>query len=90
MRWVGDLAAPWSALAGLPCPADQSRCGRTQPLPGAVVTVALRDAQGQAIGWQYGSVLGVHAHDLFESSTAMRALFGAAPRTLDERLDGLC
>jgi adenosylcobyric acid synthase len=89
VQWARDLAPPWAALAGLRCPAYEIRCGRTQPLPGAVAAVALRDARGQAIGWQHGSVLGIYAHGLFESDTAMRALFGTAPRTLDQRLDGL-
>jgi adenosylcobyric acid synthase len=89
VRWASDLAAPWSALAGQQCPAYEIRCGRTLPLPGATPVVALHDEQGQAIGWQHGSVLGVYAHGLFESATVMRALFGAAPRTLDQRLDGL-
>ncbi len=89
VRWADDLAPPWSALAGLQCPAYEIRCGRTQPLPGAMAKVALRDAQGQAIGWLHGSVLGVYAHGLFESAAVMRALFGTTPRTLDERLDGL-
>ena len=89
VHWASHVAPPWSALAGLQCPAYEIRCGHTQPLPGAEASVALRDAQGQAIGWQHGSVLGIYAHGLFESATAMRALFGSAPRTLDERLDGL-
>jgi adenosylcobyric acid synthase len=89
VQWAGSLAPPWSALAALQCPAYEIRCGHTQPLPGATPTVALRDAQGQAIGWQHHNVLGVYAHGVFESARVMRALFGTAPRTLDERLDGL-
>jgi adenosylcobyric acid synthase len=92
VHWASQLAPPWSALAGVQCPAYEIRCGQTQLLPQAiatVATVALRDAQGQAIGWQHGSVLGIYAHGLFESAAAMRALFGTASRTLDERLDGL-
>ncbi|MBA4175384.1 MAG: cobyric acid synthase CobQ [Leptothrix sp. (in: Bacteria)] len=89
VRWAGDLASPWSALAGLQCPAYEIRCGSTQPLPGTTPAVALHDQQGQAIGWQRGNVLGVYAHGLFESAAVMRVLFGSAPRTLDESLDGL-
>ena len=50
--------------------------------PGAV----LHDAQGQAIGWQQGSVLGVYAHGLFEQATVLQALFGATVPTLDQAL----
>jgi adenosylcobyric acid synthase len=87
--WAAGLAPPWQALAGQSGWAYEIRCGRTQPVPGSSPAVALRDAQGQAIGWQHGSVLGVYAHGLFESASVVRALFGRTTRTLDERLDGL-
>ena len=45
------------------------------------------DAQGTPIGWQVGSVLGVHAHGLFESPDVLRALFGATAPTLDHSFD---
>jgi adenosylcobyric acid synthase len=51
--------------------------------------VALRTADGEAIGWQRGNVLGLYAHGLFESPPVMRALFGDAPRTLDSVFEGL-
>jgi adenosylcobyric acid synthase len=44
---------------------------------------------GHAIGWQRDNVLGIYAHGLFEAAAAMRALFGAAPRSLDSVFDGL-
>jgi adenosylcobyric acid synthase len=49
----------------------------------------LRGAQGDAIGWQCGPVLGVYLHGLFESATVTRALFGQSTRTLDDSFDGL-
>ena len=51
--------------------------------------VALRNAAGNAIGWQRGSVLGLYAHGLFESAVAVQALFGSPVRTLDGVFDGL-
>lgn len=82
----GALAAPWRALSGLSLPAYEIRCGVTTPLD---ATPALYDAEGAAIGWQAGPVLGIAAHGLFENAQVLRALFGAGTRTLDETFDGL-
>ena len=77
---------PWAALAGVQAPGYEIRCGQTQaPAERAV----LHDAQGQAIGWQQGSVLGVYAHGLFEQAAVLRALFGAAVPTLDAACETL-
>ncbi len=84
----GDLAAPWQALSTTTLPAYEIRCGRTQALDASARPV-LFDAQGAAIGWQRGSVLGLAAHGLFEDAALLRALFGAGARTLDDSLDGL-
>ena len=81
--------APWQTLAGLRVPAYEIRCGITEAVPGTAPAIALRDERGHAIGWQAGPVLGVYAHGLFESDEVMRALFGAAQRTIDDSLDGL-
>jgi adenosylcobyric acid synthase len=77
----------WSALAGLAFDGYQIRCGRTNADTGTLV--ALRNDEGEPIGWQRGPVLGVYAHGLFESADAMRALFGAEVRPLDAVFDGL-
>jgi adenosylcobyric acid synthase len=79
-------AGPWAALAGAAAPGYEIRCGHTAADAAAAV---LHDAQGQAIGWQAGNVLGVYAHGLFESPSVMRALFGATVPTLDETFEGL-
>jgi adenosylcobyric acid synthase len=49
----------------------------------------LFDRAGEAIGWQAGNVLGIAVHGLFEDAAVLRALFGRAARTLDERFDAL-
>jgi adenosylcobyric acid synthase len=92
----GELQAPWSAMSGLAFDGYEIRHGRTAPVDGderaggaEAATVALRNAQGQAIGWQRGQVLGVYAHGLFESSAVLQALFGASVPTLDAVFDGL-
>jgi adenosylcobyric acid synthase len=49
----------------------------------------LRDARGEAIGWQRGAVLGLYAHGLFEAPAVLEALFGARLPSLDQHLDTL-
>jgi adenosylcobyric acid synthase len=79
------IGAPWSALAGIAFDGYEIRHGRSM----GPAEVALRNGDGEPIGWQRGSVLGVYAHGLFESDAVMRALFGATVRTLDGVFDGL-
>jgi len=82
----------WSALAGVVFDGYEIHHGRTieAPLLGSCgLRAVLFDAQGEAVGWQQGSVLGLYVHGLFESPAVMRALFGADVRTLDSVFDGL-
>jgi len=51
--------------------------------------VAVRNSDGEPIGWQSGAVLGVCIHGLFESPVVTHALFGATTRALDKVFDGL-
>ncbi|KPF53102.1 cobalamin biosynthesis protein CobQ [beta proteobacterium AAP51] len=81
-----EVQGPWQALAGVQAQGYEIRCGHTEAVPGHAV---LHDAQGQAIGWQRGSVLGVYAHGLFEQVAVLRALFGAQVPTLDQACDTL-
>ena len=63
-----ELAAPWSALANVTFSGYEIRQGRTEAVVGATsMTAALRNDEGQLIGWQRGNVLGAYAHGLFES-----------------------
>jgi adenosylcobyric acid synthase len=80
----GAPSGPWAALAGLGTFGYQIHCGHTHGDEGAVV---LADAQGTAIGWQRGPVLGLYAHGLFEQPEVLRALFGAEVPSLDESFD---
>lgn len=77
----------WSVLADITFDGYEIRCGRTEAEAGAAI--ALRNDEGQPIGWQRGNVMGLYAHGLFESPEVMRALFGAATRPLDAVFDGL-
>jgi len=86
----GATEGPWAALAGLQAEGYEIRHGRTQPHPGLPPPqVALRNAAGEAIGWQAGRVLGVYAHGLFEQPAVLQALFGQTGRPLDAVFDGL-
>jgi adenosylcobyric acid synthase len=85
---LGDLAGPWQALSGLQPPAYEIRCGATQASDASAREVAF-DAQGQAVGWQCGSVLGIAAHGLFEDAEVLHALLGRGVATLDQRFDAL-
>jgi adenosylcobyric acid synthase len=81
------LAAPWAALSNVAFEGYEIRQGRTQAVDACAV--ALRNADGEAIGWQRGHVLGVYAHGLFESPAVLRALFGVEVPALDTVFDGL-
>jgi adenosylcobyric acid synthase len=84
------LAAPWQALAHAVVTGYEIRHGRTEPTPhGRAPQVALRNADGEAIGWQAGPVLGLYLHGLFENPALLRTLFGHATRPLDAVFDGL-
>lgn len=81
------LAAPWAALSGVGCEGYEIRHGRTRAVGEAAV--ALRNADGEAIGWQRGHVLGLYAHGLFESPAVLEALFGATVPALDAVFEGM-
>jgi len=81
---------PWAALAGVQAEGYEIRHGRTRPHAGLPPPqIALRNAAGEAIGWQAGRVLGVYAHGLFEQPAVLQALFGEKGRPLEAVFDGL-
>ncbi len=85
-----SLDGGWQALAGLRASGYEIRHGRTKPHAGLPAPeVALRNAAGEAVGWQSGQVLGVYAHGLFEQPAVLKALFGTPGRSLDAVFDGL-
>jgi adenosylcobyric acid synthase len=72
---VGELPAPWDALAGAVYDGYEIRHGRVEPELDVVVR---------------GPVLGLTAHGVFESDRVLEALFGRVPkRSLDAVFDGL-
>lgn len=89
-RFSDGLDGEWRALAGMACGGYEIHHGRTQAHPGLPAPcVALRNAAGDAVGWQAGRVLGVYAHGLFEQPAVLQALFGQTGRSLDSVFDGL-
>ncbi|MGM9485604.1 cobyric acid synthase [Roseateles sp. NT4] len=88
--FASSLDGGWQALAGVKASGYEIRHGRTQPHAGLPPPqVALRNAAGEAVGWQSGQVLGVYAHGLFEQPAVLKALFGQSGRSLDAVFDGL-
>ncbi|PTT87299.1 cobyric acid synthase CobQ [Pelomonas sp. HMWF004] len=84
------LTGPWAGLSQVQARGYEIRHGRTRAHPAfEPPRVALRNTDGEAIGWQAGQVLGVYAHGLFEQPAVLQALFGQNGRPLDEVFDGL-
>jgi adenosylcobyric acid synthase len=84
------LAWPWRALGGQAVSGYEIHHGQTQAHPSlAAPTVALRNGEGEPIGWQQGSVLGVYLHGLFEQPQVLQALFNQAVRPLNAVFDGM-
>ncbi|MBL8277518.1 MAG: cobyric acid synthase [Pelomonas sp.] len=89
-RFDTGLDGGWQALSGVQASGYEIRHGRTQPHAGLPPPrVALRNAAGEAVGWQSDRVMGVYAHGLFEQPAVLQALFGQAGRPLDAVFDGL-
>jgi len=78
----------WAPWGGVEAEGYEIHCGVTVPHPGLPApAVALRDDRGDPIGWQHGSVLGVYAHGLFESTALLRAMWGASAPALSDSFD---
>ncbi|HUG25482.1 cobyric acid synthase [Piscinibacter sp.] len=84
----GKLSGCWSALSNVAVEGYEIRHGRSEATA-ATARPVLVHADGHAIGWQQGSVLGLYVHGVFESPAVLRALFGAGVPALDEVFDGL-
>ena len=83
------LQGCWQPLSGLSFDAYEIRHGATQALPQAREAPPMHAALADQVGWQFGSVLALYTHGLFENSTVMHALFGAHTATLEDTLNGL-
>ena len=81
----GDVAGPWSALAGVAVSGYEIHSGQTAQHPAMAAKGDVAREVLAGLAWQNvaGNVLGVYLHGLFEDPAAVRALFGAAAPTLD-------
>jgi adenosylcobyric acid synthase len=82
----------WSSLSGTAVRGYEIHHGRTAARASASASPAtpiLHNAQGNALGWQQGPIMGIYLHGLFESPSAMQALFGVQAPLLDAVFDGL-
>jgi adenosylcobyric acid synthase len=77
----------FAALAGLQFEGYEIHQGRTTAIGSC--TAVLHHSDGEELGWQSGSVMGLYAHGMFESSAVLKALFGVHAPSLDEVFDGL-
>ena len=85
---VGAASGPFAPLAGLALTGYEIHHGRTTATDHTAQAV-LHGADGQPLGWQRGSVLGLYLHGLFEQPAVLAALFGARVQPLDAVFDGL-
>ena len=85
----GRLEGAWAAWRDLAAAGYEIHCGVTvaRASTGAPAIVAMTDADGRALGWQRGSVLGVYAHGLFESPAVLRAMWGAHAPSVEDSFD---
>ena len=78
----------WAPWHGVEAAGYEIHCGLSVPHPDLPAPdVVLRDAHGEPIGWQHGSVLGVYAHGLFESPALVHAMWGATAPALADSFD---
>jgi adenosylcobyric acid synthase len=78
----------WAPWRGIESVGYEIHCGLSVPHPDLPAPeIALRDGQGEAIGWQHGNVLGVYAHGLFESPALLRAMWGETAPALEQSFD---
>jgi adenosylcobyric acid synthase len=86
----GQTHDAWTPWSGVEATGYEIHCGVTVPHPDLPAPrIALRDADGAAIGWQHRNVLGVYAHGLFESPALLRAMWGAAAPSLEDAFERL-
>ena len=87
----GDVAGPWSALAGVAVSGYEIHSGQTAQHPAMAAKGDVAREVIPGIAWQNpaGNVLGVYLHGLLEDPAATKALFGVHASTLEAVLDGL-
>ncbi|MFN4264901.1 MAG: cobyric acid synthase [Aquabacterium sp.] len=87
-QFVSDLSGVWSPLSGVEAFGYEIHHGRTYARSD-VARPILMDTDGQCLGWQQGSVMGLYLHGLFESESVLKALFGGDAHSLSRVFEGL-
>lgn len=80
----GALDGAWLRLSHMDVSGYEIHLGRTVPATGApraLQTALVSTADGAALGWQFGQILGVYCHGLLENPAVLAALTGAVTRT---------
>jgi len=85
---LGELSGYWQGLSGVAFEGYEIHHGSTA-LHSSAPRTRIRPALDDGAGWQHGEILALYPHGLFESSDAMRALFGRGVPTLDDTFNGL-
>lgn len=84
----GALHGRWSPLSGIAFEGYEIHHGRSRVRAGAEEEAPCAVLPNDA-GWQFGSLLALYTHGIFENSAVLRALFGTDAPTLDDTLEGL-
>jgi adenosylcobyric acid synthase len=89
----GQLDGAWAALSNLAVNGYEIHLGRTQSdtsQPQTGMRAALiAETTDDIIGWQFGSVIGLYLHGLFENPAVLTALFGGSLRSAEPDFDRL-
>ena len=86
----GALDGAWRRLSHMDVSGYEIHLGRTAA-PGsalrALKTALVSTADGAALGWQFGEILGVYCHGLLENPEVLAALTGAVSHRSAEAFD---
>ena len=84
------VSSVWDALQGDWVQGYEIHLGETKPTTSDGATqVWLLNEDGEALGWQRGSVAGLYVHGLFENAPVTSKLLDVSAPDLDTTLDGL-
>jgi adenosylcobyric acid synthase len=86
---LNTLSGFWQRLSGAAFEGYEIHHGVTRPESSRAASPALASALDAHGGWQWGDVLAIYPHGLFESAAVIHALFGAQAPSLDDTMEAL-